>query len=171
VGSGKTWLAERIAERLSLPLYQTEKMAGMHTASAGRRHSEEIRRAILQSVMAQEKWIIEGVHHRWLNESFRQADVIVYLDTPIGLRRRRIVSRFVKQCLGLEQAPVRPTPASLLRQLRRNREFDMQSRPDLLSQLEPYRHKLIILDDSSRLEPYLAEWAARSEVLPEAAGD
>ncbi|MEK8130089.1 DNA topology modulation protein FlaR [Paenibacillus filicis] len=171
VGSGKTWLAGQAAERLSLPHYQTDNMVWMRTARADIRNPDEIRSAILQSVLSQKKWIIEGVHHRWLSESFRQADVIIYLDPPASKRRNRIISRFFRQRLGLETGNYKQSLWDLLQLLRWNREFDGQSRPDIMSLLQPYEHKLIVLDDSSGLEPYLTEWTAQAEVRLEAAGD
>ncbi len=134
------------------------------------RNPEEVRDAILQSVLSQDHWIIEGVHHRWLVDSFKQADAIIYLDPPVRKRSRRIVSRFIKQRLGLEAGNYMLSFSHLLQLMKWNRDFDRKIRPDIFRVLESYKSKLILLEDNSYFEPYLAQWSAnRPLVLAEAA--
>ena len=48
---------------------------------------------LLSEIIGQDRWIVEGVYHQWLGESFEKADVIVILDTPVWIRHWRIARR------------------------------------------------------------------------------
>ncbi|WP_346725814.1 hypothetical protein [Alteribacter keqinensis] len=46
---------------------------------------------------------MEGVHNEpWVNESFERAGVILFLDPTYRIRTYRIVKRYMRQKLGLE---------------------------------------------------------------------
>ncbi|MGM0845158.1 MAG: hypothetical protein ACQEUT_09285 [Bacillota bacterium] len=58
-------------------------------------------------IINQKKWIIEGVLHTWTTRGFQEADVIIYLNTPMRVRTWRILKRFTVQKLGFEKGTIR----------------------------------------------------------------
>ena len=51
----------------------------------------------MNQVLSQDNWIVEGVYYKWLEDSFRDADIIVILTPPVLLRQWRIFKRFIKR--------------------------------------------------------------------------
>ncbi|SLK22890.1 MULTISPECIES: hypothetical protein [unclassified Paenibacillus] len=85
VGSGKSTLARLLSARLDLPYYELDNIV-WHRVPKGQdiRNSPEKRDTLLQKAVYSNQWIIEGVHYEWVERSFEQADLIVYLNTPCG---------------------------------------------------------------------------------------
>ncbi|WP_340021675.1 hypothetical protein MHI24_22090 [Paenibacillus sp. FSL K6-1096] len=110
--------------------------------------------------MAKESWIIEGVHHKWGTESFREADLIVLIHPNAYIQDARVISRFVKTRLGLEQGNYKQTFKSLCTMLFEwNRGFRKESIPAILELTEPYRAKRIIVRHNREILGHVARYA------------
>ena len=74
-GSGKSYLAERLAEKYSLPHYDLDDVRWDRTAGKyGVKQPDEVRDRLLSELAAQSDWIIEGVYYAWVGQSFARAD-------------------------------------------------------------------------------------------------
>jgi adenylate kinase family enzyme len=97
VGSGKSRLAAKLAERTKLPVIHMDLLfwrAGWTPAPR-----EEARQA-LREALAAERWILDGnflpeESDGW-DERFERADTIVFLDVPRGTCLRRVVGRVLR---------------------------------------------------------------------------
>ena len=65
--------------------------------------------AVLKEIDRKGKWIMEGTDRRYQRCLFEWADLIIYLDPPINLRKRRIMTRYIKQITGIERCRYKPT--------------------------------------------------------------
>ncbi len=101
-GSGKTWFARKLSEKLELPLVHLDKEYFRKNWKVMPREEwlEKHRQLI-----AQEKWIIDGYYPATLKERFLCADAVVYLDVPNLVCYRHL--------------------------LKRNRQYKTENRPDL----------------------------------------
>ena len=111
VASGKSTLARRVAERTGVPCTHLDDVVYMPDPAApegNRKRPAEERDRLFQEVLAQKSYIIEDAGRTCFLEGLRQADTVVLLDPPIAVRRRRILTRWVKQNLGLEPCGYRP---------------------------------------------------------------
>ena len=94
-GSGKTTLATRLAASSRLPVRHLDDVARVG-GGEGRLRSATEREPLLEAILADDRWITEGVHLGWTDALLERADVIVWLDYVSWPRAaRRIVRRFV----------------------------------------------------------------------------
>lgn len=104
VGSGKTTLAKKLSEWQQIDYFETDRIVWKREETEVRRTDIE-KIAVLNKILQQENWIIEGVHlEAWVNESFDQADVIIFLNLPKKQIRSQLIKRQIKQLLRLEAA-------------------------------------------------------------------
>lgn len=101
-GSGKSFLANRLAQILKIEVFDLDRLFwDPNSDSYGVKTPQGQRNDKLQAILKKDKWIIEGVYHKWLYDSFDQADIIVVLNPNPFLRTWRICIRFIKRKLRL----------------------------------------------------------------------
>lgn len=148
VGSGKTTLARKLSTKLSIPFYELDNVVRMrqkNTQTGSNKRSPEERDALFHQIISQDKWIVEGVQSGWVNPGFERADVILFLDPSMNLRRYRIVRRFVLQKLGLEKAHYKPTWEIFRKMFQWNHSFEYETKPQIMKVLKMFPDKVIII--------------------------
>lgn len=155
IGSGKTTLAKNISSRLKIPYFELDNIVWQRFDTGDIRRTEQERDAYLSTVITKHSWIIEGVHHKWVGSSFQQADLIIFLDTKISTRKLRILKRFCRQKIRLEQANYRPTFKILKDLYKYDTIFEDKSKVEIFDMLIPYKNKLIIVKNSIEIINYL----------------
>lgn len=90
-GSGKTWLAIRLARKTALPLFSVDDI--LHEETAALRAPEDIDRAI-NSWISGESWIVEGGNSRTYPRRASRANLILRLQPPPWLRFFRLLRRY-----------------------------------------------------------------------------
>ncbi|MEO8246841.1 MAG: hypothetical protein ABI622_06925 [Chloroflexota bacterium] len=95
-GSGKTWLATRLAGAHGWPVHHLDDVG--HVAGGGSPLRDAgILRTFTDQLAGGPVWICEGVDIGWTEPAFAQADLIIWLDEG-GIRPAlRMVRRFVQQ--------------------------------------------------------------------------
>ena len=89
-GAGKSTLASALSGRLGLPLFHMDQLnwkPGWVESS-----KDEIRRK-LTAITVADRWIIDGTYGGTLSERLARADQVIYLDYPISLCVRRLLTR------------------------------------------------------------------------------
>ena len=103
-GSGKTTLAKKLSEQLNILRYDLDDLQWDNTsASYGTKRDPDERDALLSEILKKEDWIIEGVYYAWCRQSFDAADEIYLLQVPRRVYKYRILRRFFKRKLGMEE--------------------------------------------------------------------
>lgn len=103
-GSGKTYLAKALSEKYNIPHFDLDDIQWDNSAEGyGVKMPIERRNALLQEILGNENWIIEGVYYAWVQQSFKEADIIYVLDMPKYLYKTRIIIRSIKRKLGIEK--------------------------------------------------------------------
>ncbi|MEG0450288.1 MAG: hypothetical protein RR595_10565 [Lysinibacillus sp.] len=102
-----------------------------------------------------EGWIIEGAHHKWIEESLEASELIIFLDTPYRKRERRIFTRFLKQILLLEKSNYKPTWKILCNMYQWNTLFEFEIKKEITVQLLPYTHKVLFISNYKSVEAIL----------------
>ncbi|MGI8314362.1 hypothetical protein [Halobacillus mangrovi] len=69
VGSGKTTLAKSLSTSLHLPHYELDNVVWIRRATGDVRRLVTDRDEYLKKITSLDKWIIEGVHHTWVDDS------------------------------------------------------------------------------------------------------
>ncbi|MBW4081515.1 hypothetical protein [Paenibacillus sp. S150] len=144
-GSGKSYTARALSKRYGIPCYETDNFVWDRSA-ANRRNTPEARDAQCAETAALSSWIIEGVHYKWGSESFRQADLIVLIRPNRLVQDLRVIRRFIKTRLGLEQGNYKQSFRSLYEMLFKwNRDYARVEMPGIMELTEEYAHKRMVV--------------------------
>ncbi|WML49214.1 AAA family ATPase [Neobacillus sp. PS3-34] len=155
VGSGKTTLARELSSKLNVPFFELDNIVWKRFGNGDIRRSPEERNAHLNNIIKLDAWIIEGVHHEWVLDSFQNADLIIFLDTDYLKRTVRIIKRFILQKIGVEKANYKPTIKMFRKMFEWNAYFENISKSKILKVLMPFQDKLLLIKDRVELEKYL----------------
>lgn len=152
VGSGKTTLARMLSAKMELPHHELDNVVWERFATGDVRRSEKERDDYLCRIIKTNAWIIEGVHFEWVQQSFKDADIIILLNPPYSTRTLRIIKRFILQKLGIEKSNYKPTFTMFRKMFVWNRHFENKSKPEILKILSEYEEKVWILNNTRNLE-------------------
>jgi adenylate kinase family enzyme len=89
-GSGKSTLARALGERTGLPVVHVDKI---HWQSGWVERSGAEKTRLCQEAEQQSHWIFEGGHSATWPSRVAQADMLIVLDRPVGLRLWRVLRR------------------------------------------------------------------------------
>ncbi|XXM71057.1 AAA family ATPase [Lysinibacillus sphaericus] len=146
VASGKSTLARKLYEDMNIAHYELDNIMWERGENGDRRRSEEERTAILHSIVSQDSWIVEGVHHQeWVRESLEQSDLIIFLDTPKQKRTYRIIKRFIEEKAGIKKGNYKQTIHMLMKMFEWSRRFENDEKETIFGLLKPYESKVKIM--------------------------
>ena len=89
-GAGKSYLARKLGNGLNLPVVHIDKIHYL-PGWVDRPNDEKDR--LCAEVHASDEWIFEGGRSNTWPERLRRADVLIWLDFPIGVRSWRVFWR------------------------------------------------------------------------------
>lgn len=144
-GSGKTTFAERLRDKIGLPLFYLDAI--WHKPD--RTHiSREDFDARLGEILALDRWIIDGNCSRTLERRIEACDTVIWFDLPTevcleGVRERRGKPRIDMPWVETEEDP---------EFIELIKKYDDEQRPKVLSLLEKYRSGREIIVFRSRRE-------------------
>ena len=155
-GSGKTWFASRLSEKLGLPLFHLDKE--FFRKGWGITPREEWLNKHYR-IMDQEEWIIDGYYPHTLKERFQCADAVVYLDVPNLICYRHLIKR--NKEYKFKNRPDLPEncPEHLrVEQFRAIRQFNGNERNRVYSYMKRYPRKFMcVLHSDYEAEDFLDE--------------
>lgn len=155
VGSGKTTLARILSEKYDIPYYELDNVVWERHESGDIRRTDSDRDWYLNQIVNTNRWIIEGASlHDWVGNSFKNADIIIFLDTPYYVRVFRIIKRYFRQLKGVESANYKPSFKMFKKMFRWNRIFEKESKPMILKMLQSDEFNSIILTDNMEIMKY-----------------
>jgi adenylate kinase family enzyme len=93
-GSGKSTLAARLGEVSGLPVIHIDRI---HWQAGWVERSKAEKTRLCHEAEAGERWIFEGGHSATWPSRLARADLLVWLDRPVGLRLWRVLARAVTQ--------------------------------------------------------------------------
>ena len=101
-GTGKTYLAKKLSNKYNIPHYDLDNIYWDNSFQKyGIKTEIEKRDKLLQDILEEDSWIIEGIYYKWLEQSFKEADIIYILDLPKYIYKFRIIKRFIKRKLNI----------------------------------------------------------------------
>lgn len=155
VGSGKTTLAKELSAKLQIPFYELDNVVWERHKSGDIRRTEVERKEYLNKIIHSEGWIVEGVHNEdWVENSFQNAELIIFLDTNYAVRTYRIIKRFVLQKLGVEKSNYNPTLKVFLRMFKWNRYFEEEGKPNFFKKFALHHDKTLIVTKNGEIKNY-----------------
>ena len=142
-GSGKTYLAEKLSKELGIQHYDLDELQWDNKSdSYGVKREPDERDRLLADVLSHEDWIIEGVYYAWCQQCFADADKIYVLRVPRYQYKYRIIRRYVRRKLGLEQGK-KETLRSLSQLLKWADKYQQVNLVEIRNLLAPYSDKVV----------------------------
>ncbi|MBO5109295.1 MAG: adenylate kinase [Clostridia bacterium] len=137
-GSGKTTFAEKLRDKTELPLYYLDAI--WHKPDRTHISRDEFD-AILDDLLAQDAWIIDGNYGRTLERRLSACDTVFFFDLPTEVCLEGAIAR-----LGRKRADMPWFDTDLDPALRQNIEaFRSTSRLAIYALLEAYKNKNVII--------------------------
>ena len=153
--TGKTYLAKKLSNKYNIPHYDLDNIYWDNSSQKyGIKTEIEKRDKLLLNILEKDDWIIEGIYYKWLEQSFKDADIIYVLDLPKYIYKFRIIKRFIKRKLRLE-AGKKETLKSLSDLLKWADKFQNEDMKEIIKILEKYKEKVHFIKDKNNLQKIL----------------
>lgn len=153
VASGKSTLARKLSNKSNIKSYEIDSIVHDDVNNIKRKNEEQ--QKIIKKIDNQNEWIIEGTLRRNLYNLLEMADNIIYVDTPLIIRKKRILTRYIKQKLGIEKCGYKPSYKMLKNMYTWTKEFESK-RKDFEDILKKYQEKVIVVKNSNDInEDYI----------------
>ena len=151
-GSGKTYLAKALSEKYNIPHFDLDNIQwDNNTATYGVKMPIEKRTALLNDILRNDSWIIEGVYYAWVGKCFEDADKIYVLDIPKRVYTYRIIKRAIKRKLGFEKGK-KETLKSVYNLLKWTDTFQNKSMVEIRKILNSYPEKTVWLNNCKNVQ-------------------
>ena len=141
VASGKTTLAKKLSKLLNIKHYEIDSV--VHDDLKNVKRSEVEQKKIFNKINKNDSWIIEGTLRKHLFYLCDFADVIIYLDIPVRIRKVRILTRFIKQKLGFEKCNYKVNFEMLKLMYKWTNDFE-KNKCDFEEKLFKYGNKVVV---------------------------
>ncbi len=151
VASGKTTLAKRLSKENKINYYEIDSI--VHDDIKNKKRTDEEQQKIINKINEQANWIIEGTLRKNLYYLLNMADKIIYLDIPLHIRKRRILFRYIKQKLKIEQCNYNPNIKMLKKMYKWTKEFE-DTQNDFEKELLVYNKKAIKLKNKNQIKKF-----------------
>lgn len=126
VASGKTTFSKEISEILKIPYFELDQIVHVGDVEGRPKRTKEEQMHLIRQINDEnQSWIFEGVYRESYHEIFNLAHSIIYMDMPLGIRKRRIITRFIKQRLGIEKCHYRSDFRMLKFMLKWTRDYEV----------------------------------------------
>ena len=153
-GSGKTYLALKLVEKLRLSHFDLDNIFWDNSEAYGTKREDDERDKLLSSALDEPSWVIEGVYYKWCLNTFDQADIIILLEPKLKLCKSRIKKRFIKRKLGLEKGK-KETLKSLKELLKWTDKFYSDNLLKIKEILNGYKTKVVMLKTEKEIDDFL----------------
>ena len=144
VASGKTTYAKELSKQMDVPFVELDAVVYHTIDGVRKKRSPEEQVQVIHQMDAKGGWIAEGVYRPSYHLLLDLADVIIWLDPPLWKRKFRILSRHVKQVVGVEECAYEPDLQMLRNMYKWTKDFE-KKRPELHKLLKIYEDKLVII--------------------------
>lgn len=151
-GSGKTYLAKALSKKYNIPHFDLDDIQWNNNADGyGVKMPIEKRTALLNDILKNESWIIEGVYYAWVGKCFEDADKIYVLDIPKRVYTYRIIKRTIKRKLGLERGK-KETLKSVYNLLKWTDTFQNKSMVEIRKMLSHHTQKTMWINNRKEVK-------------------
>ena len=142
VGTGKTTLARKLSKEYNIKYYEIDSI--VHDDVNKKKRTPQQQNEIISNINKEDGWIIEGVLRENLEYLLEMAEKIIYLDIPKNIRNKRILTRYIKQKIGIEKSNYKTSLKMLKMMYKWSNEFE-KNRDEFENKLNKYVDKLEVI--------------------------
>ncbi|WP_029451310.1 hypothetical protein [Clostridium algidicarnis] len=157
VSSGKSTLAKRLSKTLKIPYQSLDEFVHIpdkSTPSGNRKRQVEERDNLFYSLIKQKEWIIEDIGRSCFEDGLKESYKIILLEISTKIRNYRIIKRWIKQRLGIEQCIYNPRYKMLKCMLRWSKDYDL-GKDNLKDRISTYQEKVIIIRNRKDINNFI----------------
>ena len=158
VASGKTTLAKKLSKLIDIQCFHLDEI--VHIKNAANKEWGNIRRTdkditqLFTAIINKPNWIIEDAGRKIFDEGLKKADVIIFLEPNIFIRRLRIFIRYLKQKIGIEKCLYRPSFHMLRFMYKAVNNYET-GKDDLKTRINFYSGKLVSLNTKKEFNRFI----------------
>lgn len=157
-GSGKSTLGRRIGDLLGLPIVHMDT----HYFNPGWViKDDEEWNSIVDDLIAQESWVMDGNYSKTLDKRIRRADTVIFLDFPTWFCLYRVIKRFITTYGKVRQDVAPGCPEKI------DTEFfgyvlnyNRRSRPKMLKIMQAFTGDFVRLKSVNEIDAFVAKLGA-----------
>ena len=94
VGSGKTWLANKLSKELGIKHYDLDEIEWEKKYTKRADIKDKIKK--INKILKTKKWIIEGIYDFWTKKAVEKSDLVIWLKPKTQTLKLRLIKRFMK---------------------------------------------------------------------------
>ncbi|WP_227793442.1 hypothetical protein [Paenibacillus guangzhouensis] len=122
------------------------------------RYSDIERDSKLAEILQRKDWIIEGVHYKWVLDSFRDADLIIVMIPNRLIRDFWLIRRFIRTRIGLEIWNYKQSVRNLIEMIKWNKKYDREHIHHILALTDSYSNKRMVVRNQDEILSHVAKW-------------
>ena len=156
VGSGKSTLARKLSKEFGFVCSELDSIVYEPDPSTGdnRKRSVEERDLIFNSVLSNERWIVEDAGRAYFEIAMQKADAIIHLEPSVYVRKRRILLRWIKQRLHLGKCGYIPDLLMLKLMFKWTKSYEIGA-DGVKERLKNYKDKIYIIKSERDVKKYI----------------
>lgn len=166
VASGKTTFSKKLSKALNMPCTHLDGIVHVKDQSnkkwGNTKRSDDEIDDLFSKQINKASWIIEDAGRKCFSEGMEKADCIVHLKPSVWTRKRRILTRFIKQKLGLEACLYRPSLKMLKAMFFWLNNYETAA-DGLEKRLEKYNDKTKTLRHKKDIEQFILQHKAQKQ--------
>ena len=165
VASGKSTLARQLSQLTGTPCFHLDEIIHAKDPTnpqGNRKRSVQERDELFHVILAKDSYIMEDTGRSCFLEGMEQADSVVLLDVSPILRRKRVVTRWLRQRLGLETCSYRPSISMLRDMFLWSRNYETGA-DGTRARAEQFSQKLTILRSRREITAFLRSCSQKKE--------
>jgi len=141
-GSGKSYIAGLLELSLNINAHELDHLYWDPNVNRYGIATDDITRTeMLDEIMAEPAWIMEGIYHDWTAPCFEQAEVILVLKTNVWVRHWRLIKRYFNHQKKSYKGK-RETFMDLIRLLGWNHRYEKTQLPLVMDSVEAHMDKV-----------------------------
>jgi len=147
-GSGKTYIARLLSLSLNVQAHELDHLYWDPDVSHYGIPTDTVRRTnMLNAILSEQAWLMEGIYHDWTTPCFEQAEVILVLKTNVWRRDWRLIKRYFQHRRKSYKGK-RETFMDLIRLLLWNHRYEKNEWPLVQKAIGVYEEKVRIFEGS-----------------------
>lgn len=143
VGTGKTTLAKKLSKQYNIKYYEIDSIVH-DDDNGGIKRTFKQQDEIIKEINKNNNWIIEGLLRENLYYLLDLSERIILLDVNKRKRNIRILKRYIKQKLKLEQVNYTPSLKMLKNMYKWSRKYE-ENKKTFIKKLDKYKDKVEII--------------------------
>lgn len=166
VASGKTTFAKKISNELEIHCTHLDSVVHVNDKEnrewGNTKRTEEEITQLFEEVISKQNWIIEDAGRKQFRNGMEVADLVVHLKPSRLVKKKRILTRYFRQKMGLEDCLYTPSLHMLKFLFRALNKYET-GEDDLEIRLNQYKHKTVILKNSNEVKHFIRSLKEENE--------